>query len=444
MRSIVVGLVVTSSLLVGCDVETDEPATMAEVVEFPFDQPLGTQRDSVWQVAAPEASDFALSTDDGLFARTDTPDALGVQVHKVPLTDPTGTPLWTYVATGHMRIGNPKIHAAPDGGFVLVGAAEIPAGYPNGNYGIHIARVAEDGAELWTHTIPESRDAGASLLLANGAVAVAFDTTPGAGSISDPEHFVVMIGDGGGEVWRTAIPAEHVESADHPGTPNGPLGPGYGIPVLQALSETSDGGLIVAGYYQFSRAIECGSQLDPTDPVTESCGSSNENGFVGRLAPTGALTWTRRLGFAYDGGHAVFRFVAALSDGSVLATGNFIPESFASQIAHIQALAVRYAADGELQWSKAFPFGPAPGVNLGAWTSFGVVVARDGGTADVILEPPLEVRTCRLLRVEASGEISRVQMLDGDGCEVRPLGSDLAYRNRPPAAPTYMITKLEP
>ena len=162
------------------------------------------------------------------------------------------------------------------------------------------------------------------------------------------------------------IPPVDVPSAAHPGTGM----PGLGVPLAAALAETADGGVFVSGVYPFNRAIQCGSQLDPSDPVTGSCGSSVRNGMVARLDAAGKLLWAKRLGVVYNTGAVVFEHNAALSDGSVLSVGWLIPEREGLNPLHMQALAARYDTGGGLVWAKAFPWGPAPGATFFQMTSF--------------------------------------------------------------------------
>jgi hypothetical protein len=279
----------------------------------------------------------------------------------------------------------------------------------------------------WSHTIEGLDPSGfrvfASTVLANGSVAVAFNLVPVPGSLDDPSANVALVSADGQELWRTSIPAITVESALKPGTGS----PGLGVPYGFALSETLDGGLFLAGTYSFNRSIECGTQDDPKDPVTSACGSSVRNGLVARLDSGGQLLWTKRLGAVYQAGDVVLEHAAALDDGSLLTAGWQIPEKAGDEPLHMQAIAARYDASGNLSWANAYPFGRAPGATFFAGTSFDGLNAVPGAAADVILRTPQN--GCTLLRIGADAEITRLQFLPGVACTVGFVGSDIGYYN---------------
>lgn len=438
-------LVVAALAVAGgaCD-GTSEDGPIAEVVEVGFDVPLGPQRATAWTVDARRTSGsgfegcFALSRDDGLFFQTH--DLVIEKRGHGPLTDPA---LWSHPADELRQC--PVIQAMPDGGALVVGGAyatTAPDPFP-------ITRLGSDGAPLWTHLIAdhdpvvESAEVASTPMTAGG---IAFSYRSYSEAIP---AFVVRLDAAGQEVWRTEIPKMLVASADAIGHQQGPGSPGSGVPTVLALSEAPDGGLFFTGRYWFMRGIACGSESDPRNPLPGGlvCNSTARNGLVGRLDAAGHLLWVRRLGHAYAGGSLIFEFAAALTDGSVLATGWIIPEQEWADLLHLQALAARYDGAGRLQWAKAFPWGPAPGGTFVDQSKFDAVVAREGGSADVVLRPPAghapSGDSCRLLRFEPSGEISRIQILEYQGCEPRTEGADLAYAYSPNPT-SALISKLAP
>ena len=73
-----------------------------------------------------------------------------------------------------------------------------------------------------------------------------------------------------------------------------------------------NGGLVVAGHYEFNRNIECGTRDAPEPPVNSACGDDSWIAMVARFNAAHALVWARHLGAPYVAGHHELSSVAIL------------------------------------------------------------------------------------------------------------------------------------
>ena len=420
------------------DAAGDGPAgPLAEMVEFPFDKAFGPARPLAWSVNPFDsgADCWSLATPDGTLGFHHG-DGVLERRGRGPQSDP---PTWQLQL--NYSLGTcPKISPTADGGVVLVSSTRI-------------VRLAADGKVLSDRALPydERNKTFKSTLLSSGNVAVSFTTTPAAGSLDSVATVVAILDADGKETNRTPLPPVHLESADHPGvgaTKDRP--PGLGLPAVVAMAPTLDGGLVVTGGYDFYRYIECGSEGAPTDPTSSSCGDSNGNGLIARLDATGKILWTTRLGDGYRTNTPRLNAVAVLSDGSILAVGFLIADHPKTIDPNVQALAVRLDAEGHQVWAKSFPWGKAPGATFVQGTSFDAIAPREAGIADLVLHPP-DGNPCRLVRLEASGKISQVRLLNDLGfsnvtpttCVANAVGPDIAFVTGTPGIARY-LAKIAP
>lgn len=356
--------------LFACGDDTSGANGRTELVEFPYDQPVGEQRVPAWTVS-PVAWGYSqcssLTFEDGILAFHISTGELVKRGHG-PATD---APIWSVPLPAPTCS---RLHPLPDGGAIVLARAT----------GTRVMRFGGDGSLKWDRTVDgEFASETGSEVLTSGDIALFVATTPAPGSLESPTTDLVILGGTDGmEKSRT----KKTLLAGHP--------------TFNAVAATPDGGVIAA---------------------------SATNALVSRFDAAGKLLWSTESNLD---NHPSFASIAYLSDGSILATGTVSDEGM-GQNNHTQALAAHYGGDGHLQWSKAYPFGPAPGATFAeGQTLFDAIVPHGGGAASVVMHVP---SGCRLLWLESSGAITRVQFLDGLGsgrltqCTHRALGSDLGY-----------------
>ncbi len=236
---------------------------------------------------------------------------------------------------------------------------------------------------------------------------------------------IVRLGSDGSLRWDVTI--NGIETASAP-LPSGDLAVFVNAAVTPSTSTTDLVMLAAADGKEKSRTHVSALPPSPRPPIINGVAVTPDGGIVGvtyasvlRFDAAGTLSWTNQQG---EGANNQYTDVASLSDGSILVTGFTEDDNrFA------QAVAVRYSGDGHLQWWKSYPDGKAPGIRfLMHLTTFDAIVSLAGGAASVVMHT---LNGCRLLRLEPSGAISRVQNLDPSGtrieCSPRTLGADLSY-----------------
>lgn len=98
------------------------------------------------------------------------------------------------------------------------------------------------------------------------------------------------------------------------------------------------------------------------------------DGFLAKTNPYGQAYWLTAIDLG-DGGHNIFKGVAAMPDGGCFAVGNHRPTGVPNYISNNRAYIARINGSGNLLWHKKIqPAGP----QYGAWTN-GVVETPDGG-----------------------------------------------------------------
>jgi hypothetical protein len=358
-----------------------------EYVEVPLDVPMGAQRTIAWETpsspSAPFTSCSAVTPDENFLI------PYGKQ-NRV-----TGAQIWGATIPEHEEVACPqRMHPTADGGALYV--TQLPGRTV-------VTRISGTGAIAWQHSLtnlsPQAA-APASVVLASGGIAVSHAYLPPPGSVGDPAQFIVVLDGDGNEVRRTELPPIVVASEDS-------IGDGTGIPAVLALVEREDGALAVSGRYEFGRSIQCESQADPRPPSSSSCSQSALDGLAILIDPDGTIAWERRLGSSYKGGWVQFHHPAFFGDGSLLVAGHMFTDRFGASTPH--PVAARYAANGEMEWAHAFPFGK---IATATNSSFSGVFPGSTGTIDLMILP--KNYPCRLVRMEPDGSFSRVQILEPD------------------------------
>ena len=402
---------------------------IADVTEVALDKAVGPQRAEAWtldkwdvcSLVTPRAWAPAANNNDYFY--------------ESGRRSPTQCDVWQVGANS--GIDYTSVAGTNDGGMLAVAdnAGELV-----------LAAYHADGTTHWEFRAQGLRGTAIAALPDGGGAVVAIPFTQDTpGSIPgppDPNVYIIQVGPDGLERVRTPLgpitvpfpgtadPAYYADGAS----------PGRGAPVIETISAAPDGGVAFVGGYAFRRVIECGTEqndvpADPT-PTSSKCGFATATGVVGRIDSAGKLLWSHRTGRPYRDLFPAFRTVAVNADGSVLAAGMLVM-THKTNYPPVQAIVMRFDADGDLQWSKSIPFGAAPGeIFQRGLTRFNTAMPREAGAFDIIFEAP-GPNQCRLLRFDAKGEVTRVQLLRPEGllgpesslggCESRATGKALMY-----------------
>jgi hypothetical protein len=425
------GLLSSFILLAGCSSSdaASEPGgdrnADIPVVEIALNQDDGAARPIAWAVdPIPNVLCWHPATDDAVF--TVLQDRSTIQkVSTQDLTTPLLSSTKTFGADTYY-VECPTVVDAGDGGAYVVGWLERAAPGGTAAVGIGIARLTDQGATQWTKIVPEggknAHGVGGAALLSNGALAVGFEVVPVPGSLDQSGWVIGFYDDSGNELGRTKIPNVRLAQHDRPGRgPDDQRTPGTGVAHPRVLSALPDGGLLVAGTWDFIRYIECGSEPHVTDPVVAACSDGAANALIAKIDSQREVAWSARVGSAYATPYIGLRGVAATPDGTVLAAGLIDVERYAAGEVHQMGLAIQLGADGSVDWAKAYPWGPSPGARFAdGGTSIDAVVPAGDGGFDAMFHPSNE-SNCRVLHVNAEGELSRVQQVK------HPVGAASGY-----------------
>jgi len=395
------------------------------VVEVALNKDDGVARPLAWAVdPIPNLLCWHPSQDDAVFTVSLLDKSTVQKVSQQALSAPLFSATKIFGADSYY-VECPTVVDAPNGGAYVVGWLERAAPGGTAAVGIGIARLASDGSSQWTKIIGDGGKNGNGVSgvarLVSGTLAVSFKATPLPGSLDQESWVVGFYDDMGNELGRTNIPDIHLPKYDHPGVGIGQRTPGTAFAHVRTLSALADGGLLVAGTWDFLRNVECGSYADPIDPVTTACADGASNALVARIDASRKLLWASRVGSGYDTSPIVLTSAAAADDGSVLATGTRDVEPYPVPDGHLMGIALHVGNDGSLDWVKSYPWGPAPGARFSeGGTAIDAVVATPSGGFDAMFHPSSE-SNCRVVHFAANGALSRVQ-------EVKhPVGAATGY-----------------
>jgi hypothetical protein len=132
---------------------------------------------------------------------------------------------------------------------------------------------------------------------------------------------------------------------------------GAGGSAITQIRQTADGGYVAAG--------------NATD------GQGNTGALVLRLDPSGAVVWQRTLGPS-EGRQAYLYAVLPLPDGGVVAAGD-LAEPGPDGVPITSVLVVRFDANGDLLWQRAFNASSAVGALTAKEQTRSVQLTSDGG-----------------------------------------------------------------
>lgn len=430
-----------------------EPGPFAQVTEVALDQNRGALHGEVYRL--PMSTDtirFASGSDEFYYVELPGDD------HGLRISRRARQPLPTNVIIPH-----PTIEQSSS----VVWTKDIPDTLPNGEAGSFntagtLAFPLADGGLAFLSTTPAFHtfvrvfDAAGNVRLDaivqdfldlkswiplpdGGFAGIVNVQPPAAGSIETQtvRAAVVNFGPNGVERSRLTFTDLRLPDADSPGLGTEDRPPGTGRPVISAIAAMPDNGVDYVGAFELTRLVPCGdaTKTHPRTPDAVECKGSQYGfvTFVGRADVSGRTVWEHRYGRAYLEPPPGLTNAAATPDGSLWLSGQINTGVFGNEPSDtLQGLLARFDKDGNRQFVHAIPFGKAPGVlALRGTTTIDTLIPRADGSTEAIFHAPDE--PCRLLHVEPTGDVSRVQILEpgSGGCNVVVSPTTVGYAPRP-------------
>ncbi len=145
---------------------------------------------------------------------------------------------------------------------------------------------------------------------------------------------------------------------------------GNSVDYVTSVAETSDGGVIVGGYF-YSDEIQAGDET-----ITNN---GSDDGFIIKYSSNGMIEWAKSIG----GSEQDFIYsVSATNDGGVVVGGEFWSSSIQvgnetltnTSTGNTDSLIIKYDVEGETEWAKNIPGNKysSEGINT-------IVATREGG-----------------------------------------------------------------
>lgn len=224
-------------------------------------------------------------------------------------TDSSGNTLWskTYGRPGYMFDYGKSVQETSDGGFIL-GGSTAPGANP---YDFFLVRTDSSGDTIWTRTYgaPGSGNDRANSVIqtSDGAFVMAgYTDTYGAGSW---DFYLVKVDANGDTIWTRTYGGTQGEEAF-------------------CIQETSDNGLIIAGY-------------------TDSYGAGGQDFYVVRTDSTGNVLWEKTYGGT---GHDYVKSVKQTPDSGFIIVGS--TSSYGAGFT--DCYVVRTNASGDTLWTSTY------------------------------------------------------------------------------------------
>jgi hypothetical protein len=199
--------------------------------------------------------------------------------HWIGKFDATGNHLWSRIIRGdyhYWSYAGPVIGVS-DGGFVVTGSTN---NFGDADMDIILSKFDSTGTHLWTKRMEGSNTDMAEGLIETSDSGLVVAAMSRSYSVGDYDVLLLRFDSAGTLLWTKTVG-------------------GSGAEFTEDLTETSDNGLVVAGY-------------------TESFGAGGRDVLLTKFNSAGVLLWTRTLGgSAEDGSYSVVE----LSDGGIVVTG---------------------------------------------------------------------------------------------------------------------------